>query len=134
MKVKSECGKILAIIASLLLLSFYAPQVYGQRYFSDPRIIAGGSAAQFRISLDRYEEVYDGRWGFAYGWFAGVRVYANMYITVSGRYFEKDGKADAIHSEAHWKENWYLIGIRRWMIGEKKFGSSIGIGYAFFNI
>ena len=126
----------------LLTLSMgLAREVQAQFFYNAPRFVAGGSAGQFRVSLDRYEEVYRNRWGTAYGWFGGVRVYSNVYITVAGRYFERDGKAEGSHSlsgaalsEAHWKERWYLIGVRRWIFTEKKLTTSIGLGYAFFTL
>lgn len=123
----------------LILIMTYSP-ARAQLFMGDPRFIAGGSVGTFRISLDRFEEVYDGRWGNVYGWLGSVRLYSRVYLTVSGRSFEKSGRS-GIHEEsglslqnAKWKEQWYLIGLRRWGFRNRGFGTYATLGFALFYI
>ena len=139
MMIKSYSHKTVGLCILVIIVFSFNSRVSAQMRFADPRLIVGGSVAQFRVSLDRFEEIYDGRWGLGYGWNSGVRVYSNIYISLSGRYFEKTGRPEGVSgtsgvplSQAFWKENWYLLGIRRYVLGERKWGSSIGLGYAFF--
>ncbi|MCR4437704.1 MAG: hypothetical protein QHJ34_01505 [bacterium] len=103
----------------------------------EPHFVVGLKGGEFRVSLDRFEEVYASRWGPCYGADAALRVYGNLYAFCGGRRFEKAGKEaswpqDVLSSDAYWREKWLLLGIRRWSFGERRWGSAVGLGYAFF--
>lgn len=121
----------------MLTASHGVAQPYG--YFQ-PRITLGGSAAQFRISLDEFENIYESRWGASYGGFVGVRVFSAHYALLKYSTFQKAGKK-GIHSQsgldlrnAKWDERWYSIGLRVHPPILRKIQSYYGFGVAFFDV
>ncbi|MBC7185794.1 MAG: hypothetical protein H5U38_02045 [Calditrichaeota bacterium] len=119
------------------LLAFVPIKAAGQLPVDEPRLVIGLRGGEFRVSLDRFEEVYAGRWGLCYGADAALRVHGNLYAFCGGRRFEKTGKEasrpqEVLTSSAYWREKWLLLGIRRWSFGERRWGSAVGLGYAFF--
>ncbi|MGQ9559492.1 MAG: hypothetical protein ACUVWA_03170 [Candidatus Oleimicrobiaceae bacterium] len=109
----------------------------GQVPVEEPRVIVGLRGGQFRISLDRFENLYESRWGFCYGGDVALRVYGTLYALCGGRRFQMSGKSHEWAGgvpprRARWNEKWLLLGIRRWSLGEGRWASAIGLGYAFF--
>ena len=111
---------------------------YGSYY--QPRIILGASAAQFRISLDTFENVYQDRWGASYGGCVGIRAFSAHYVMLKYGTFEKNGK-DGFHpvsgldlKNAHWNEKWYSIGLRISPPIMHKTHSYYGFGISFFDV
>ena len=131
----------LKLFAAIVVILFITNVGYAQydSYFQ-PRTMIGGSAAQFRISLDTFGVVYDGRWGPSYGGFVGVRAFSAHYITLKYGTFEKNGRK-GIHQEtgldlsnAQWKEQWYSIGLRISPPIMSKTHSYYGFGISFFDV
>jgi hypothetical protein len=130
-----------AILAVTILIVICAGPSFAQYgdYFQ-PRTILGGDVAQFRISLDTFENVYQDRWGPSYGGFVGVRAFSAHYIMLKYGTFEKDGKtgihpvSDLPLENAHWDEKWYSIGLRISPPIMKKNHSYYGFGISFFDV
>lgn len=108
--------------------------------FLQPRMFLGVDGGYFRISLERFEDVYSSRWGPVYGAHGGINVYSAYYLTVKYRTFERNGKK-GIHpksgknlSNAKWMEDWYTFGLRIHPWSGSVWGSYYGFGYAFYSL
>jgi len=124
-------------MAALVLAAGGVSTASSQIPADEPRLILGLRGGEFRVSLDRFEEVYASRWGFCFGGDAAARVYGNLYAFVGGRRCAIAGNDEghvgaSPRGQAHWEEKWLLVGVRRWSLGERRWGSAVGLGYAFF--
>lgn len=123
------------------IVLIFAGTAFGQYepYFQ-PRIIAGASAAQFRISLDAFENVYQSRWGPSFGGFVGVRTFGAHYLTLKTATFEQSGKQGAHPvtgkdlQNARWEEQWYSVGLRVYPPVTQRAHSYYGFGISFFDV
>ncbi|MDZ7378768.1 MAG: hypothetical protein ONB07_06760 [candidate division KSB1 bacterium] len=128
----------LTLSCALATLAAWPVVAVCQAPVHEPRFVIGLRGGEFRVSLDRFEEVYGSRWGLCYGSDASLRVWGNVYAFAGGRFFQTDGgRQVSPHSvdqptEARWREQWLLVGIRRWSFGERRWSSAVGLGYAFF--
>lgn len=128
------------ILISLLVV--FSPSETNAQFGSyyQPRVMVGASAARFRISLDTFEEVYDGRWGPSYGGFAGVRTFSANYLVFKYGSFVKDGKKGTHPNSgldlanAKWDEKWYNIGLRVFPPLVGKMHSYYGFGLSFLDV
>jgi hypothetical protein len=127
-------------IIVLLVLFFPVKSKAQFESYYQPRVMLGGNAARFRISLDSFEDIYDGRWGSSYGGFAGVRAFSANYLLFKYGSFIKDGK-QGTHPEtgldladARWEEKWYSVGMRLFPPLVGKFHSYYGFGISFFDV
>ena len=108
--------------------------------FLQPRVFLGAEGGYFRISLERFENVYSSRWGPVYGAHAGIHIFSVHYLTVKYRHFEQSGK-QGVHPEsgkdlslAKWNENWFTVGLRIHPTSTNKWNSYYGFGYAFYSL
>jgi hypothetical protein len=128
---------LMAAAFLMLTTSHSGAQPYG--YFQ-PRFTLGGSAAEFRISLDEFENIYQSRWGASYGGFVGVRVFSAHYALFKYATFQKGGKKGILPEtgldlqNAKWDEQWYSIGLRVQPPILRKIQSYYGFGVAFFDV
>jgi hypothetical protein len=132
------------LMAGLFLCSFVfsePPEANAQEgEYLQPRMILGGDAALFRISLDQFESVYDNRLGMSYGGFAAMRVYSGHYLLVKYRNFHQDGR-EGVHpesgqelSKARWDEKWYAVGVRMHPPLVRRTQTYYGFGVVFYNV
>jgi hypothetical protein len=96
-----------------------------------PRAVLGGSVGLFRISFDKFTDVYDSRVGPAYGGSLAIRVWDPYFLMVAGRTFSRDGKAINTQDPISWTEKWINIGARRIVFGPRV-NSYVGFGFSFF--
>jgi hypothetical protein len=128
---------LMAALGLMLTAGSAVAQPYG---YSQPRLTLGGSAAEFRISLDQFEDIYQSRWGTSYGGFVGVRVFSAHYALFKYATFQKSGKKGIQPQtgldlqNAKWDEQWYSIGLRVHPPILRKIQSYYGFGVAFFDI
>ncbi len=129
---------VFTAVCVLALWAAYSVSGMCQVPVREPHLVVGLRAGEFRVSLDRFEEVYASRWGLCYGGDVALRVLGNVYAFTGGRCFESEGREHAElprelpSSAAHWRERWLLVGVRRWSFGERRWSSAVGLGYAFF--
>ncbi len=137
---KSFFPQIWACIVCVLILSASVVRSQDFGFYSQPKIVAGGSAALFRISLDRFTSVYKNRIGPSYGGFAGLNVYGSYYALVKYRTFQQDGKETGVDengialNRARWQETWYTAGVRVHPPIVRRVQSYYGFGFVFYDI
>lgn len=127
----------------LLLPAFVQAQWVDERNMPEiqPRLLLGGNASLFRISVHNFTDVYASHWGESYGGFAGLRAFGAHYITFKYGDFQQSGKSnDSIApqsgrplQDARWREQWYKIGLRIHPPVERRVGSYYGFGLGFYN-
>jgi len=110
-----------------------------QAQYVQPRLVLGGDAALFRISLGNFEQVYTSRWGESYAAFAGIRLFAGNYLMLKAQSFEQQGR-EGTHpvsgrdlTGATWRQKWYNIGLRVHPPLVRKWQSYYGFGVALFD-
>jgi len=133
---------ILVLVSLILILPALAHSQYAPAFQKPhlPRVMLGGDAAMFRISLDEFDTIYKSRWGTSYAGYVGVRVYSTYYAAFKYGSFQKEGKS-GLHDEsgqplqnAHWNERWYKIGARVHPMPERQWNSYYGFGFAFYDV
>jgi len=121
----------------LVILIFTTSEANGARlFFNVPRVTVGGSAGFFRISLDKFTNNYDSRWGNIFSGQVSIRVYKTNYISLQYARFQKTAvlKDDNRSGTASWDERFINLGIRWYADTTKPFRFYSGFGFTFINI
>ncbi len=132
--------KIISLL-SILFLCLITSTGWSQhwRFAPFPRVIAGGTIGYFRVSLDNFSELYNGRWDSYMSGQASVRFYKSTYATFQYATFSKQGKTVSIEEtsetgQANWNETFMNIGFRRYTETNRKWRFFTGLGFVFINI
>jgi len=129
-----------SILSSVFLFIGLYSSADGQVYYLQPGAFLGAEMGLFRISLNRFEYLYESRYGSVPGAHAGFHIFSAYYVTGKFRHFEKGGKAGT-HPEtgkdlrqAKWSEDWFTLGLRIHPYSERKWNSYYGFGYSFYYV
>jgi hypothetical protein len=129
-------SKIKVIVFLFLIILISTNPVKAWHSFSLPRIIAGGGAGFFRISLDNFNNLYTSKWGGIYSGHANLRFYRSNYLSIQYEKYKNDKANEEITSPINpvWEETFYNVGVRWYSETTRKWNFYTTIGLTFTKI
>jgi len=129
-------NKLPVLMLALFITLFVTNPAKAWHSFSLPRIIAGGGAGYFRISLGRFNDHYASNWSGIYSGHANLRFYRANYLTVQyAQYRNEKAKAEN-QSEVSpvWEETFLNVGVRWYSERTRKWNFYTTLGLTFTKI
>jgi len=129
-------NKLGFIVLILLIILFSTNPLKAWHSFSLPRVIAGGGAGFFRISLDAFDHLYTSKWDGIYTGHANFRFYRLNYLTLQyAKYRNEKAKQENLTSNSPlWEEMFYNIGVRWYTESYRKWNFYTTLGLTFTKI
>ena len=128
--------KLTGIICVLLITLFVTNPVKAWHSFSLPRVIAGGGAGYFRISLDNCNNQYTSKWSNIYSSQVNFRFYRSSYLTLQYEKYrnEKANEEFKTNITPFWDETFFNVGIRWYSESRRKWNFYTSLGLTFTKI
>ena len=125
---------------SLLSIIIFSTSVRAWESFALPRIIVGGSAGYFRISLDDFDNVYSSRWNYIYSGDLNIRVYRSTFLSIQYAKYNNEKAKNILEiknnsqKKPNWQEEFLNLGIRWYSTSRGKWNFYTGFGFNFVTI
>ncbi len=127
----------LAVALLMILFTFLFTNTVSawQSYFL-PRVIAGGGAGYFRISLDNCNNLFRSKWSGIYSGHVNLRFYRSNYLTIQYEKYRNDNAKEEFKTPISplFEETFYNVGVRWYSEPTRKWNFYTSLGLTFTKI